>query len=454
MGGQPTDGAEIQIELGSPEGKQSDEKRRPDRDRRLAAILCGQSEVEGTPVFIHDRALRGIQEHARSDTSVETGGALLGGLHRDGGRQFVEVTDFVPATSVQQSSAQITFTHDTWAEIEAERERRAPDALIVGWYHTHPDLGVFLSDADRFIQEHFFKEPWQVALVLDPVRGDFGLFQTREGGLARARGFHIVGSRGRRRELQEYVAQMEEANRRRTTVAAAGGRSGGGSGANNVWLALLTVAFLSVLVAEGRLGRPLLSPVHPSLESRAALSARMGDYEQAERLYAEAVLRRPKDRMLVQMFSATRRKAEQLPDVPLARQRRFIRWFLSEVDALAGRGDYGTAEMLYAAAGVRIASSPSSTEAWIVRDAEILAAYRYLAEQTRLSKSKPGEPAEGSFGRMRTDIQPSWDRAAVSRMRSGLRRLIAQHPHNKAELEQALKLLDKEYELRSKGIRK
>ncbi len=40
----------------------------------------------------------------------------------------------------------------------------------MGWYHTHPDFGIFLSDRDRFIHEHFFSGPGQVAHVIDPIR--------------------------------------------------------------------------------------------------------------------------------------------------------------------------------------------------------------------------------------------------------------------------------------------
>jgi hypothetical protein len=52
---------------------------------------------------------------------------------------------------------------------------------IVGWYHTHPTFGIFLSDRDRFIQEHFFSGPGQIAYVVDPVNKTEGVFFWREG---------------------------------------------------------------------------------------------------------------------------------------------------------------------------------------------------------------------------------------------------------------------------------
>lgn len=47
----------------------------------------------------------------------------------------------------------------------------------MGWYHSHPGFGLFLSDYDAFIQQNFFGAPGQVALVVDPVEGCLGWFQ-------------------------------------------------------------------------------------------------------------------------------------------------------------------------------------------------------------------------------------------------------------------------------------
>ena len=55
------------------------------------------------------------------------------------------------------------------------------DRDIVGWYHSHPNFGIFLSDRDCFIQEHFFNGPGQIAYVVDPVNGVEGVFAWRDG---------------------------------------------------------------------------------------------------------------------------------------------------------------------------------------------------------------------------------------------------------------------------------
>jgi hypothetical protein len=52
---------------------------------------------------------------------------------------------------------------------------------LVGWYHSHPGHGVFLSAYDQFIQNQFFPSEGQVAMVIDPQTGEEGLFVSRNG---------------------------------------------------------------------------------------------------------------------------------------------------------------------------------------------------------------------------------------------------------------------------------
>jgi hypothetical protein len=60
-------------------------------------------------------------------------------------------------------------------------DKHYPDLRIVGWYHTHPGHGIFLSDMDIFLHESFFGLPWQMALVYDPQSGQESIFDASEG---------------------------------------------------------------------------------------------------------------------------------------------------------------------------------------------------------------------------------------------------------------------------------
>lgn len=132
-------------------------------------------------VLIDAAVHEAILLHAAETTRVEVGGVLAGRPRRDARGAFLEVKGAIRAEKARNEGAQITFTHESWAHIQDVMDRERPGERIVGWYHTHPSFGIFLSDMDKFIHESFFQAPWQVALVVDPVAKLEGLFAWREG---------------------------------------------------------------------------------------------------------------------------------------------------------------------------------------------------------------------------------------------------------------------------------
>jgi proteasome lid subunit RPN8/RPN11/phage tail protein X len=121
--------------------------------------------------------VRAVEDHVHSDVSREVGGVLVGTM--DEGAATVEAA--LPALRAIGRSANVTFTHEVWEEILAVVDRDQPGRRIVGWYHSHPGFGVFLSDYDRFIHQGFFSDERMLALVVDPKAGQAGWFGWRDG---------------------------------------------------------------------------------------------------------------------------------------------------------------------------------------------------------------------------------------------------------------------------------
>lgn len=132
-------------------------------------------------LFLAPAVHRGIQAHAKEDASVEICGVLVGNWGRDDLGPFAEVTDYIRCDSASSKFAEVTFTHESWAQINEQMDSKFVDKRIIGWYHSHPDFGIFLSDRDCFIHEHFFFGPGQVAYVVDPVRDLEGVFDWQGG---------------------------------------------------------------------------------------------------------------------------------------------------------------------------------------------------------------------------------------------------------------------------------
>ena len=141
-----------------------------------ASCTLGQRNEDAVAIYVRESVLEQILEYSEQDVSRELGGFLLGGYHLDE-TPYVEIRYFLEAVDARSDAASLTFTHETWASMTRDATQRFPDELIVGWHHTHPQLRVFLSGYDLFIHRHFFKKPWQVAMVVDPVLQEFGFFQ-------------------------------------------------------------------------------------------------------------------------------------------------------------------------------------------------------------------------------------------------------------------------------------
>ena len=151
---------------------------RPDGDCRYAVLPRGVPIAEDLPVFVAWDTLRDLESHALSDIRVELGGLLLGeSCEDDRDRPFVVIAHSLPARHYESTCDSFKFTHETWMDLTRRRTALPADLQVVGWYHTHPHLGVFLSEPDCFICEHFFRRPSDVALVIDPCRQDWGFFQ-------------------------------------------------------------------------------------------------------------------------------------------------------------------------------------------------------------------------------------------------------------------------------------
>jgi proteasome lid subunit RPN8/RPN11 len=129
-------------------------------------------------VFVTQAAFRVINQHANSDLDNEVGGWLAGRWCRDidTKAEYVVVEALLPAQQVRSGSTFLTFTHDSQVAMLAALEERHAKKGIVGWYHTHPRMGLFLSGYDMWLHEHFFPHPWQVALVIEPHSNTGGFF--------------------------------------------------------------------------------------------------------------------------------------------------------------------------------------------------------------------------------------------------------------------------------------
>jgi len=200
------------MEFGEVELRPLEKRNEPSRDRAYATQIVGVISPADLPIFLDKTACEDIETHAREDTENEVGGVLLGKQYEGRSGPFVLIVKALPAKHVEHSGTHLKFTHKTWETLSREKDAVAPELDIVGWYHTHPGLTVFMSSYDRFIHDNFFNRPQDVALVIDPLANDRGFFHWETNNwrkLRRCTGFHFVAPRHERVALQQLVQALQ-----------------------------------------------------------------------------------------------------------------------------------------------------------------------------------------------------------------------------------------------------
>lgn len=133
------------------------------------------------PVYIYENVLNEIKDLCKNYEN-EIFGYLIGLIYKWKEQMYIIIEDklFIEGTfnSHKISFAQIEGTAGKYdKEFQKLKQNKKNNNLwIVGWWHSHPDLGCFLSPTDLKTQQHFFPESYQVALVIDPIRDTYDFY--------------------------------------------------------------------------------------------------------------------------------------------------------------------------------------------------------------------------------------------------------------------------------------
>lgn len=195
-------------------------------------LTFGEIENDDVKVYIKQDVYKALEKLAASDTTKELGSIILGEYCQEHGKTHVIISQYIEAKYTDASASTLTFTHETWDYVHAEHEKRYPDKKIIGWQHTHPNYGIFLSNYDMFIQENFFNLPFQVAYVIDPIQNLRGFFQWKNGRIEKLKGYYIYDDVGKPIKIEQSKVKKEETAPAKTSKAA------------SILIALLCVATL------------------------------------------------------------------------------------------------------------------------------------------------------------------------------------------------------------------
>jgi Prokaryotic homologs of the JAB domain len=142
-------------------------------------------------VLINPQVRANVYEHLRS-ADGEQGGLLVGRLwNLPTGTQpnapmpdpslphkhaaIICVEHFVPSLASDSTAFSLKMSAQVWSKA-GELTHADPSLCVVGWYHSHPNLGAFFSSTDRDTQAAFFSHGYSVGWVIDPSDEDEALF--------------------------------------------------------------------------------------------------------------------------------------------------------------------------------------------------------------------------------------------------------------------------------------
>ena len=132
-----------------------------------------QTPILQEKLVIGKRAINGIIKHAINyyqgdDTltePIEVMGLIIGAQPE---KHILYVSRIRPVT--HGTPVQVQFKEEHFIHFEKAKINEKRGEFVLGWYHSHPALGVFLSVTDIVTQCHSFqlRNPKSIAIVVDP----------------------------------------------------------------------------------------------------------------------------------------------------------------------------------------------------------------------------------------------------------------------------------------------
>lgn len=158
----------------------------------------------GLQIYINNEVFSKIAEAALDSPNEEIGGVLIGRVYGND----LDVADILVARRLPGQPGAFTFAPEHWDYFHKELARR-PGTVMVGWYHSHLGIGLFLSPDDRFINSGFFRERHHIAIVYDLKQG-WGIWKWAGRAEMDRCGFYVYEWGAAAPAAEEKIAVTEE----------------------------------------------------------------------------------------------------------------------------------------------------------------------------------------------------------------------------------------------------
>jgi proteasome lid subunit RPN8/RPN11 len=142
-------------------------------------IIFPESEKDKQfELYIQKNCMDKINKHCMeyANRKLEVMGFLVGDVYKHKQFTFALVKDVI-SSELDSTRISVRFEEDGFDELFEKLENLKYDYIIVGWYHSHPGMGCFLSSKDMDTQKRMFNKPFHSALVVDPIRKEMKAYR-------------------------------------------------------------------------------------------------------------------------------------------------------------------------------------------------------------------------------------------------------------------------------------
>lgn len=123
------------------------------------------------PIFFQQEAVIALQEHLKSSPTQAIFGFLIGSVFRDpdSGVMYVVIDKTLKLSQPIYGDKTDVVVARLWDRMQEQLAKAA--GTLLGWYHSHPGQGGYLTPHDVETHEKFFTDPWHVAILVAAEAG-------------------------------------------------------------------------------------------------------------------------------------------------------------------------------------------------------------------------------------------------------------------------------------------
>ena len=150
----------------------------------ISSASANQEQHSVSQIIFKPQAVKQLQRYIDWGEStkrnvIEQQGVLLGSVYQTPSG-YSGVVEAVLLSEAVGNQVYVESAHSDWSKMDRQMDElnrgRKRKLVKLGWWHTHPNMGIFMSGTDKGTQSNYFYKDWQFAVVLNPQEKKWGAF--------------------------------------------------------------------------------------------------------------------------------------------------------------------------------------------------------------------------------------------------------------------------------------